>query len=81
VDIGTPPQKVMVTLDTGSYELWVNPKCVQSPDPVLCGSYGHYYPKSSNSSKSLGSSFNIVYGTGAARGFYYMDTVKFACRY
>lgn len=30
LNIGTPPQKVEVIVDTGSYELWVNPDCSKS---------------------------------------------------
>ncbi len=31
-------------IDTGSYELWVNPVCLESPDPMLCGTYGTLLP-------------------------------------
>ncbi len=78
VGIGTPPQRVLVTIDTGSYELWVNPKCIGSPDARLCGTYGHYYPQVSNTSSYLGGGFKVTYGTGEAAGTYYTDTVKFA---
>ncbi len=76
VDIGTPPQKVTVLIDTGSYELWVNPQCVASPDPRLCGTLGHYYPQLSNTSLAVTGKFEASYGTGQAQGQYYLDSVK-----
>lgn len=75
VEIGTPPQAVKVFVDTGSYELWVNPKCQNSPDPNLCRSYGLYVPKSSTTSSYVGGNFAVSYGTGAAKGTYYSDTM------
>ncbi|KAK4447298.1 putative secreted aspartic proteinase protein [Podospora aff. communis PSN243] len=30
ISIGTPPQKLTVAVDTGSYKLWVNPDCSKS---------------------------------------------------
>jgi len=76
VDIGTPPQRVMVMIDTGSYELWVNPLCINSDDPVLCGTYGHYYPQLSNTSSSVAGAFKVNYGTGSAQGLYYSDSIR-----
>ncbi len=66
----------MVMIDTGSYELWVNPVCIESPDPMLCGTYGHYYPQLSNTSSSVGGNFKVTYGTGQAEGLYYLDSIK-----
>ncbi len=68
----------MVTIDTGSYELWVNPKCIGSPDPMVCSSYGHYYPQLSTTAATIGGNFKAVYGTGEAQGIYYSDAVKVA---
>ncbi|KAK3689153.1 aspartic peptidase domain-containing protein, partial [Podospora appendiculata] len=78
LEIGTPPQKIKVFIDTGSYELWVNPKCTTSADTNLCQSYGNYYPTKSNSSFFVGGDFAITYGTGAVKGSYYSDIMSVA---
>lgn len=78
VDIGTPPQSVKVFIDTGSYELWVNPRCTSSADVNLCKSYGTYFPTQSQSSTFVGGNFDISYGTGAVRGQYWADTMGIA---
>ena len=76
VEIGTPAQPVKVIIDTGSYELWVNPQCDRSPDPALCKEYGHYDPKRSNTmTESQTRPFSVVSGTGRAKGTYYVDSV------
>lgn len=65
-------------MDTGSYELWVNPNCANSIDQALCSSYGTYYPGQSKSALRVGGSFDIAYGTGAATGQYWSDTMGIA---
>lgn len=78
MDIGTPPQTIKVFIDTGSYELWVNPRCNTSADANLCKSYGNYYPNKSNSSNYVGGDFAVTYGTGAVRGSYWSDIMAIA---
>ncbi|KAM7214966.1 hypothetical protein V8F06_009643 [Rhypophila decipiens] len=78
LDIGTPPQKIKVFIDTGSYELWVNPRCNTSADATLCRSYGNYYPNKSNSSNYVGGDFAVTYGTGAVKGSYWSDIMGIA---
>ena len=78
VEIGTPPQKVKVFIDTGSYELWVNPRCAASADASLCHSHGTYYPRQSNTANFVGGAFDVTYGTGAVRGEYWSDTLNIA---
>ncbi|KAK0625072.1 aspartic peptidase domain-containing protein [Bombardia bombarda] len=78
LEIGTPPQKIKVFIDTGSYELWVNPRCSTSADAALCQSYGNYYPKNSNSSSFVGGNFAVTYGTGAVTGSYWSDIMSIA---
>jgi len=65
-------------VDTGSYELWVNPKCTTSPDPRLCGQFGRYNPQLSSTVHNMTGNFRALYGSGAAVGVYYADFVKVA---
>ncbi|KAH8885347.1 acid protease [Thozetella sp. PMI_491] len=78
VSIGTPPQTVRIFVDTGSYELWVNPRCNSSADPSICQKSGIYYPNKSNSSTYVGGNFAVTYGTGAVKGSYWADIVNIA---
>ncbi|KAK3997748.1 Candidapepsin-1 [Cladorrhinum sp. PSN332] len=78
LEIGTPPQRVRVLIDTASYELWVNPRCATSASFELCQTYGAYFPSKSNSSLHIGGSFAVTYGTGAVRGSYYSDVLSIA---
>ena len=68
----------MVFIDTGSYELWVNPRCDTSANEEICKNHGHYYPEKSSTSKFIANGFDIRYGTGAAVGHYYVDQVSIA---
>jgi len=76
VQIGTPPQTVKVLLDTGSYELWVNPNCQASTSESVCQSHGFYYPTKSSTAARLPGDFQLIYGTGGVRGSYWSDTVN-----
>lgn len=77
VSIGTSgnAQKVDVLLDTGSFELWVNPDCARSNVPSFCQSFGRYDPTLSSTALGLNQSFDIQYGSGSASGPYYTDDV------
>ena len=81
MEIGTPPQKVKVFIDTGSYELWVNPRCDTSASESICQSHGNYYPNRSNSSSYVGGNFAVTYGTGAVKGSYWSDSMSIASEY
>ncbi|KAI0848771.1 acid protease [Daldinia vernicosa] len=75
--IGTSdnPQTVNVLLDTGSFELWVNPDCSATNVRQFCGELGHYDPTLSSTSKNLNQTFKIQYGLGSASGTYHQDDV------
>ncbi|KAI0160171.1 acid protease [Xylariaceae sp. FL1272] len=69
-------QTVDVLIDTGSFELWVDPDCEASNVPEYCRAFGYYDPALSSSSKKLpGAGFDIHYGSGEATGPYYTDDI------
>ncbi|KAK0648347.1 aspartic peptidase domain-containing protein [Cercophora newfieldiana] len=76
LEIGTPPQLIKVFIDTGSYELWVNPRCNTSASLEICKNHGNYYPNRSNSSMYVGGDFAVTYGTGAVKGSYWSDVMS-----
>ncbi|KAF9343666.1 hypothetical protein BGX26_005396, partial [Mortierella sp. AD094] len=61
IGLGTPAQNVDLIFDTGSSDLWV-----QS---------ANYNPSKSSTSKSLGETFSIQYGSGSTSGKEYTDKI------
>ncbi|KAK4141406.1 aspartic peptidase domain-containing protein [Dichotomopilus funicola] len=78
LSIGSPPQPVFVQLDTGSFELWVNPDCttVTGSDAAFCDRAGQYDATQSSSAVSLGSTRTLRYGIGSANISYFTDTIS-----
>lgn len=74
-EIGTPLQSVQVQIDTGSYELWVNPECANSNSPNYCAQFSVYDPDKSSTASDAGYGFDLVYGTGEASGEYLIDDI------
>ncbi|KAI2631214.1 aspartic peptidase domain-containing protein [Xylaria nigripes] len=69
-------QVVDVLIDTGSFELWVNPVCSSSNMPELCHAFGYYDPALSRTSRKVGDrGFSITYGSGSVSGDFYKDDV------
>lgn len=78
VNIGSPPQSVFVQLDTGSFELWVNPDCSDYEAPTdlrFCRAVGFYDPTSSSSAVGLAGTKTLKYGIGSAHIQYVTDTI------
>ncbi|KAJ2984885.1 hypothetical protein NUW58_g5823 [Xylaria curta] len=68
-------QVIDVLIDTGSFELWVNPNCSTSNVPDFCKAFGHYDPALSSTSQKLDKGFGIKYGSGQVMGAYYTDDI------
>lgn len=78
VYIGTPPQPVYVQLDTGSFELWVNPDCsslTSTSDKAFCQGIGSYTPSDSSTSHNTDETSSLTYGVGSANITYYVDNI------
>ncbi|KXJ88940.1 aspartic peptidase domain-containing protein [Microdochium bolleyi] len=78
LDIGSPPQPQYVLLDTGSYELWVNPDCTvlkNEQDRHFCQALGHYNSSASSTAVSLGENRTLQYGVGSVSFDYYTETI------
>ncbi|THU88863.1 acid protease [Dendrothele bispora CBS 962.96] len=72
LSIGNPPTSYNVILDTGSSDLWIAGSGCRSCDantPTF---------SSSSSTKQVGSSFSITYGSGEAAGQLVSDTASMA---
>jgi hypothetical protein len=71
---------VFVQLDTGSFELWVNPDCtsVTGADAVFCERVGQYVTIRSSTAVSLGTTKTLRYGIGTANITYFTDSITLA---
>ncbi len=64
-------------LDTGSFELWINPSCdgLSSGDTAFCNSIGTFDPSASSTFSSLGVGKQLRYGIGSANITYVRDSI------
>ncbi|KAK8058576.1 eukaryotic aspartyl protease [Apiospora phragmitis] len=80
LDIGNPPQPNYVQLDTGSFELWVNPDCTNlgtTSDTRFCQAVGSYVPSKSNTANVMQATKTLRYGIGSANIQYVTDDIGF----
>jgi len=77
VNFGTPPQPIFVQLDTGSFELWVNPDCSILPDRDVrfCEAVGYYDAEASTTASNFSGNKTLRYGIGAANVTYIRDSI------
>ncbi|KAI0517040.1 aspartic peptidase domain-containing protein [Xylaria bambusicola] len=68
-------QVIDLLIDTGSFEMWVNPTCSKANVPEFCEAFGHYDPRRSSTSQRLNGRFMIKYGSGQVAGDYYKDDI------
>ncbi|KAJ5009918.1 putative aspartic-type endopeptidase opsB [Colletotrichum sp. SAR 10_99] len=80
LNIGTPPQPVYAQLDTGSFELWVNPDCsiLSASDQRFCEAVGFYDTAKSSTVTPLRTTKTLRYGIGAANITYVRDNLALA---
>ncbi|KJR89229.1 candidapepsin-4 precursor [Sporothrix schenckii 1099-18] len=81
LEFGTPPQAQYVQLDTGSFELWVNPTCssaggLSSGDANFCQAVGRFEPSASSTFTSLNVGKQLRYGIGTANITYVTDDIS-----
>ena len=80
LSIGTPAQPVVVVLDTGSSDLWVNPTCSAAPNQVeFCNSFPRFDYTASSTLNDTGTSFLLSYGKGSALVEFVTDVVTLGC--
>ncbi|KAK0723376.1 aspartic peptidase domain-containing protein [Lasiosphaeria miniovina] len=76
VAVGTPPQTVSLIIDTGSPELWVNPRCDTANDAAACAAEPQYDPDGSSSLADTGVTNVITYGKGNVSIQYVFETIS-----
>ncbi|KAL2161861.1 hypothetical protein VTH06DRAFT_7645 [Thermothelomyces fergusii] len=76
IEIGTPPQKVTLIVDTGSPNTWVNPQCETYSIPSDCARYPQFDYTKSSSLNATDKVAVLRYGSGSAMVQYVYETVS-----
>ncbi|KAK4244329.1 aspartic peptidase domain-containing protein [Corynascus novoguineensis] len=76
IEIGTPPQKVSLIVDTGSPNTWVNPQCETSNQPSDCRRFPQFDYSESSSINVTNYVDVLRYGLGSARIQYVYETLS-----
>ncbi|KAI7907180.1 aspartic peptidase domain-containing protein [Cokeromyces recurvatus] len=72
INIGTPPQEFLVSIDTGSADTWI--PSISCPDKEC--PYKKFKTNNSRTLEWMNSSFVIQYGAGSITGNYAKDTIR-----
>jgi len=64
IGVGTPPQVQTLIVDTGSPDLWLNPRCETYSKPAECLAHPQFDYTKSSTLTVLGASANLYYGSG-----------------
>ncbi|KAK2460906.1 hypothetical protein APHAL10511_007376 [Amanita phalloides] len=78
VDIGTPPEKYSLIMDSGSADMWVGSENCVSEAGGGCGNHNFLGPQSSSSFVDTKQPFRVTYGTGNVAGTIVTDDLAFA---
>ncbi|CUM46881.1 uncharacterized protein AC631_01992 [Debaryomyces fabryi] len=80
ITVGTPPQSVLVTFDTGTSDTWVrlfnSTDCRNSDEPCYITEKIFFDSPKSTSFKSLDSGFSMIYGAGEINGTWAKDNFQ-----
>ena len=74
IEIGSNNQKFNVILDTGSQILWI-PEINSNNSNLKIKNF--YNPSISKTSKKTNQGFEMLYGTGYCKGYFYQDEINF----
>ncbi|KAH6640299.1 aspartic peptidase domain-containing protein [Chaetomium tenue] len=75
IEIGTPPQKITLILDTGSPNTWINPVCETANLPSDCAQFAQFNYEKSSTLNVTDYVDTLRYGIGNATVQYVSETV------